>query len=148
MLVIFNLRVWRVFFWVVAVTAFGLLLVTTAPAFAQGDVHETPTRLDLRTWAIIAGGLSPAAAYLLNRFWPNVAETVKVLVLLVVAAVAGGIAQALDAGAVGLNGQTLDFVVDAIIAAVGAHFGIFKNAGLNVKLGSSVTAARSGYPPS
>lgn len=74
-------------------------------------------------WAIVAGGLAPLVAYILNYLGPWVDEKIKGIVQLIAAAIAGGLAQAITAGNIGFNNTTLQFVVTAILASMVGHAG-------------------------
>lgn len=109
--------------------ALALLLLVPVTALAADTVVPPQHALALPTtqvWVIIAGALAPAVSYLINHYAPWVDEKMKAVVFVIVAAVAAGIAQAIDAGNVGFNQETLQLVVTAVIAAFGSHFGFFK----------------------
>lgn len=72
-------------------------------------------------WAFVAGNISPLAAYVVNKFGPQVNESVKAMVFVVVAAVAAGLTQAITAGDVGFNATTLQFIVTGVVGALLAH---------------------------
>lgn len=127
------MRVWKVLLFMLGAC---LLL----PGMALADAAPPPqTTLAFPTdqvWTLLAGALAPLAAYVLNYIGPHTDEKVKGLVQAVVAAIAGGVGQAISAGpgTVGFNNTTLQFVLSAIAAAVFAH-GAYKAAGINTYLG-------------
>lgn len=124
---------------------FVLLAGMLSPALVLGADTAPPPQPTLalptdQVWTLIAGVLSPIAAYALNFRGPWISERVKVLVQIVVAAVVGGITQAITAGGVGFNGRTLQFVITAIFAALGAHFGIWRASGISTAVGGGRNA--------
>lgn len=125
------------------VIALMFLLIVPAAALAADDGVTPGDDLDLQLWGIVAGGLSPAVAYLLNRFWSTASEPVKGLIFAVTAAVAGALAELIDLGSIGFDQATLEYVLAAVITAFGAHIGFYKTTGLNVAIGSAVTAQRT-----
>lgn len=115
-----------------------LVLLLAAPALAADSVPAEPRSFVFPTdqvWALVAGGLAPLVAYVLNHYSPFwFTEPVKGIVQAVAAAVAAGIAQAITAGDVGFNDATLQFVVTGVVGALLAHIGYAK-AHINVLLG-------------
>lgn len=114
-----------------------VLLLTATPALADGTTvpqHTLAFPTD-QIWAFVAGNLAPLVAYVLNYYGPHVSEKAKVVVTMVVAAVAGGIAQAITAGNVGFNDATLQFVVTAVVAAFLAHHWIWQPSTIASALG-------------
>lgn len=120
------------------------LLVTPAAALADGAPPPQPT-LALPTdqvWTLIAGGLAPLAAYLLNHYLPHTSEKIKAFVHVIVAAVAGGVMEAITAGAgtVGFNTITLQFVLSAVVAALSAHKLLWQPSTISTALGAGSNA--------
>lgn len=81
------------------------------------------------------GALVPLVTYVLNHYAPWADEKVKTVVLVVVAAVAGGLYQALEVGDLGLNAKTLSYVLSAVFAAALAHNWIYRPGTINTALG-------------
>lgn len=104
--------------WAFAVVA--LLFPSVASASDVAVPHSLVLPTD-QIWAFVAGNLAPLIAYLLNYAGPWLSEKIKLFVQLVVAAVAGGVAQAITAGGVGFNDVTLQFVITAVVGALLAH---------------------------
>lgn len=116
----------------------AVFLLLVLPAAALADAPPPQPTLALPTdqvWTLIAGALAPIAAYMLNFRAPWLTEPVKALVQVVVAAVAGGIMQAVTAGGVGFNGRTLQFILTAVFGALAAHSGLWKPSGIQRTLG-------------
>jgi hypothetical protein len=113
------------------------LLLLPSLALADSAPPPQPT-LALPTdqvWTLIAGGLAPLAAYVLNYVGPHTSEKIKAVVQIVVAAIAGGVAEAITAGGVGFNTVTLQFVLSAVIAALAAHKILWQPATISTALG-------------
>lgn len=85
--------------------------------------------------ALIIGAFVPAVTYVLNHYAPWVDEKVKAIVLVVSAAVASGLYQALDGGSIGFNNVTLQLVVTSIVAALTAHHWFWKPSTISASLG-------------
>lgn len=120
----------------------AVLLLMPAMALAA-DATPPGSHLALPTdqvWALLAGALVPAVGYLLNHYAPWCDEKVKAAVQVVVAAIAGGIAQAIAAGDVGLNGATLQFVLTAVAAAFAAHHWFWQPSGISAALKAGTNA--------
>lgn len=118
---------------------FILLALLLVPGVALADVAPPPAPTQVfptdQVWVLIAGALAPLAAYVINYVGPHTDEKVKGIIQGVVAAIAGGIMQAVTAGHVGFNNVTLQFVITAVFAAAAAHSGFYKVSGINVALG-------------
>ena len=98
----------------------AFVMIIPAAALAAGPSTgfvQTSTQL----WVLGAGFLVPAVAYVLNHNAPWASEPVKAFVLVIVAAVAGGVVQAIDIGGVGFNHDTLQVVMSSVVAALSAH---------------------------
>lgn len=120
-----------------------LTLALVFPAFALADATAPQHTLALPTdevWVVVAGALAPIVGYLLNYFGPHIDERVKGIVHVVVAAIAGGIVQAVTAGGVGLNARTLQFVVIAVASALAAHAGFYTRSTWSTTLGGGRNA--------
>lgn len=124
-----------------------LLLVLIAPAAALADTVPGPqSTLALpsdQVWAAIAGALAPAAAYVLNYLGPHISEKVKAVVHVIVAAIAGGLTQAIAGGTVGFNHTTLQLVFTAVVAALFAHKIFYLPSGISTALGGGRNAQDS-----
>ena len=120
-----------------ALYAFALLASPATAYAAAGDPSpQGPLALaGVQVWALLAGALMPLGVYVLNHAAPWADEKVKAVVQVVLAAVAGGIAQAIDTGGVGWNDATLELVLTSVVAALFAHGFLFKPAGINTALG-------------
>lgn len=81
------------------------------------------------------GSLVPLVTYVLNHYAPWADEKVKGVVTVVVAAIAAGLYQALDAGHLGFNATTLQLVLTAIVGALAAHNWLYTKSGINLALG-------------
>lgn len=116
------------------------LLFLALPTLAQADPGEIPNQtLPLPTdalWAIVASGLVPLAAYLVNHYGPHTDEKLKGIVLGVLGIVASGIAQAITAGHVGFNSTTLQYVVIGLIGSYGSHALVWKPSTIAQALGA------------
>jgi hypothetical protein len=122
----------------ISLVAFALLAFPTL-AFADAapppqDTLALPTD---QVWTLVAGALAPLASYVLNYVGPQTSERVKAFVQVVVAAVAGGLTQAIAAGSdtVGFNSVTLQFVLSAVIAALTAHKFLWQPSTISTALG-------------
>jgi hypothetical protein len=109
------------------------------PAVALADSPPPPQHTLAfptdQVWTLIIGALVPLVTYVLNYLGPQVDEKIKAFVLVVVAAIAGGLTQAVVAGDVGFNNTTLQFVLTAVVAALTAHAWLWRPSGTNVALG-------------
>jgi hypothetical protein len=92
-------------------------------------------------WTLLAGALVPLATYALNHAGPQVTEPLKAIVHVLVAAIAGGITQAIVAGNVGFNNITLQYVITAVVAALAAHRLLWLPSGISTRLGGGTNAA-------
>lgn len=81
------------------------------------------------------GLLTPVVGYVVNYYAPWCDEKVKGIIQVVVAAVAAGLYQSLEAGNFGANNETLQLVITAIIAALSAHKLFWKPSGISTTLG-------------
>lgn len=117
----------------------AVLFTLALPGLAlAGDAPPPQHSLALPTdqvWALVAGALVPAVGYVLNHHAPWIDEKIKAIIQVLVAAVAGGLAQAIAAGDVGFNDVTLQFVVTAVMAALAAHKFFWLPSGLSTRLG-------------
>jgi hypothetical protein len=84
---------------------------------------------------LVIGLLVPLVGYLLNYVGPWIDEKVKGVVQVVVAAVAAGLYQAVEAGGLGLNDVTLQLIVTAILGALAAHKLLWLPSGISTSLG-------------
>lgn len=101
-------------------------------------MHET-AHLALsndQLWVFLIGTIVPLGGYVLNRLGPWASETVKAAVHVALAAIAAGLYTALETKVFGVNTQTLELVVTAVVAALGAHHWLWKPATVNTKLGT------------
>lgn len=140
---------------VVALALVASLVGTIGVAYAQSSVSQDlagsrpnstlPLPTDL-LWSLAAGFLSPLVGYIINKLGPQTTEHAKLIVQTVVAAVAGGIAQAVTAGGVGFNDTTLQYVLFAILTA-GVGHQWWKAGGVNVLLGATPTVVRIDQAP-
>lgn len=92
-------------------------------------------------WVILIGAIVPLGGYVLNRVGPWVTETVKALVQVALAAVAGALYTALDTDVFGWNHETLQLVLSAVAATLIAHNVLWQPAKVNVKLGATEVSA-------
>jgi hypothetical protein len=116
----------------------ALVLFLPALALAQDGAPPPAPTLALPTdqiWTLIAGALAPLGAYVLNYAGPHTSEKIKAGVQIVLAAIAGGIVQAITAGGVGFNTTTLQFVLGSVIAALAAHKILWQPATISTALG-------------
>lgn len=96
-------------------------------------------------YAALIGALSPGVAYLLNHYGPHVSEKVKTLVFALVAAAAGALAQALDAGTLAFDTNTIQVVFTSVVFAFLAHFGFWKPSTFSAVFKAGTN--RPGQPP-
>lgn len=118
------------------------LLIAPGLAFA-GDASAPQPTLALPTdqiWTLLAGAIAALPTYLLNKHAPWNTDQVKLLAHVIAAAIAGGITQAVTAGGVGFNNTTLQFVVTAVVSALGAHLLAWKPSGVAATLGAGQNA--------
>lgn len=87
-------------------------------------------------WIALIGSIVPLGGYVLNKYAPWSSETVKGIVQVVLAAVAGALYIALDNGTLGFNGHTVELVVTGVVSALFAHNFLYKPAKVNEKLGA------------
>lgn len=90
--------------------------------------------------ALLIGALVPAVTYVLNHYAPWVTEKAKAVALVITAAVAAGLYQALDGGTIGWNNVTLQLVVSAVAAAFAAHHWFWKPSTISTSLGAGSNA--------
>ena len=88
---------------------------------------------------VVLGALVPLVTYVLNHYAPWASEQIKAIVVVVVAAVVAGVYQAIQDGH-SLDKQTLQYVITAVVAALGAHHWLYKPAGISEKLGGGSNA--------
>ncbi len=119
--------------WALALVAY-LTFVGTALAI---NIHAAPVLVlqSKQTWVLLIGALVPLVTYVLNHVGPWISEPVKAGVTVVVAAVAGGLYTALATSSFGWNAATLQMVLTAVVAALGAHHWLWKPSGISTKLG-------------
>lgn len=129
-------RVWR---GLVLLAAAYLLLVAVASA---ATVHSNPSLAlqSKQVWTLVIGALVPLATYVLNYLGPWASEKVKAAVLVIVAAIAGGLYTALATSSFGFNSATLQMVITSVIAALAAHHTLWKPAGISTALGGGRNA--------
>lgn len=117
------------------------LIVLVLPALALAADPDPASTLVLPTvqlWTILAGTLVTAVTYVLNKYAPWVGQGVKAIVLVITAAVAAALTQAIDAGNVGFNDQTLQLVITSVVAAFGSHLLLWKPSGVQARLAQPV----------
>lgn len=129
---------------IVLIAIIAMLVGTVPGAQAQTVAQDvagsrpSPT-LPLPTdllWSMLAGFLAPLAGYVINKYGSQTKESVKLVVQTVVAAVAGGITQAIVVGGVGFNDTTFQYILFSVfVAGLGHQW--WKAGGINVKLGAS-----------
>lgn len=113
-----------------------LTLLMAVQAFAQEPQPNSTLALsNAQLWAAAAGLIAPALTYVINYTAPWTSEKVKALVMVVGAALAGAITQAINSGDVGFNDATYQIALTSVVAAVGAHFGFWKPSTLSQPLG-------------
>jgi peptidoglycan/LPS O-acetylase OafA/YrhL len=88
---------------------------------------------------LIIGSLVPLIGYWLNNKLPWVSESAKAIFQVVLAAAAGAVYTALEGPNFGWNADTLNLVVTAVVAALGAHGFLWKPGKFNTKLGATET---------
>ena len=118
------------------IVAMLVLLLVPSLALAAGTVLAPVPQL----WVLILGSLTPLMVYVLNHYAPWVTEPVKAIVLVVVAAIVGGLYAAIETSVFGWNDATLQLVLSAVVAAFGAHLLIYKPSGISAKLGGGTNA--------
>lgn len=104
----------------------GVLWLIILPdlASAAGTAPDPNSTLALpsdQLWTLAIGALVPLVTYVLNHYAPWASEPIKAAVVVLASAVAGGVYQAIEAGQVGFNGTTAQFIITAIIGALAAH---------------------------
>lgn len=117
-----------------------LLLPVTALADSAPPPQHTLALASTQVWVLAVGALVPIVTYVLNHVAPWTSEPVKAFVLVVAAAVAGGVTQAINAGNVGFNDSTFQLVLTSIIAALAAHGFLWKPSGVSTRLGGGSNA--------
>lgn len=116
-------------------------LAYLAPAALAVDPPQHALALaNTQVWVIAVGCLVPLVTYVLNHNAPWVSEPVKATVLVIAAAIAGGVTQAINAGSVGFNESTFQLVLSSIVAALVAHHLLWKPSGIAAKLGGGTDA--------
>lgn len=116
----------------------ALFMIFPAAALAADGSSASPPD---QIWALVAGALVPLATYVINKWAPWTKEPVKVMVMLIVSAIAGGLTQAITEGNVGFNRTTLGFVLAALIGSIGAHNGLWRPGQISIALGGGQNAA-------
>lgn len=114
-----------------------LMLVPATAAWAAENPPAQPGRFPIppdQLWAIIAGAVVALPTYTINKFFPYTDEKIKGIVHLVTAAIAGGITQAIVAGNVGFNDDTLQFVIAAVVGVIGIQ-SFWKKSGIGIAFG-------------
>lgn len=109
-----------------------LLIPAAALAVASSPTLVLPTK---QLWTLIIGAFVPLVTYGLNHVGPWVSEPVKATVLVVAAALAGALYDALATSTFGWNTNTLQFVATAVVAALMAHGLLWKPSGISTRLG-------------
>lgn len=92
---------------------------------------------DKQFWVLVIGSLVPLVGYVLNHVGPWVTEPVKAFVQVVLAAAVGALYTALETSVFGLNEQTVQLVLSAVVAALVAHHWLWKPAKVNERLGAT-----------
>jgi hypothetical protein len=87
-------------------------------------------------WVILIGSIVPLGGYVLNKIGPWASESVKGIVQVVLAAVAGALYTAIDTSVLGFNQTTVSLVFSAVAAALLAHNFLWKPAKINTLLGA------------
>lgn len=124
------------------IVAVLLLLFAPVAAFAADSVpmaQKTPFPSAM-VYSALAGSLVPMVTYVFNHYAPWVSEAAKGLVLALVAAAAGALAQLIDVGGLAFDTNTLSVVGVAVLFAFLAHMGFYTRTGVNVKLGGGTNA--------
>lgn len=110
-------------------------LLLPSLALAVDPPQHTLALPTTQIWCIVAGCISPLITYVLNnRLLKNLSEPIKAVIFLVGAAIAGGIAQAINAGNVGFNQSTFQLVATSVLAAIIAHFGFWQPSTIAAKV--------------
>lgn len=126
-------------FMLLLVVAIGFFVLVLADPTLAAEPGEKPAPTLLlptdQLWTLVAGALVPLGGYVLNYMGPIVNEKTKAVVQVVLAAIAGGIVQAITVGDVGFNDVTLQYVLSAVITALFAHGLLYKPSGINTALG-------------
>jgi hypothetical protein len=87
---------------------------------------------------LFIGALIPLVGYVLNRYAPWISESVKGVVQVALAAVAGGVYAAIEApGDLGFDNTTFQLILSSVVAALFAHNMLWKPAKVNTKLGAT-----------
>lgn len=121
----------------------ALFMIFPAAALAEAVPHPSPT-LVLPTdqlWAFAAGSVIPLMTYAINKWAPYTSEKIKGIMQVLAAAIAGGLTQAITAGGVGFNSITLQFILTAVVAALGAHKALWLPSGISRLFGGGQNAA-------
>lgn len=124
-------------------------LVAASLGLAADDVTERPSpTLALpadQMWVLLIGTLVPLLTYKINHLGPHTSEQVKGVMHVVVAAVAAGLYEAINGGHVGFDQATLQYVLTAVIAALGAHRFLWSPSGIAASAGAGQN--KVGQPP-
>ena len=129
-------------------SARGALLLVAAASFAQmvaapyaiaaDELPDPNSQLAFPTdqvWVLVLGIVIPALTYMLNHVAPWKDEKIKATVLVIASAVVAALYEGLFAGGIGFDNATLQLVLTAIIAALGAHKLFYVPSGISAKLG-------------
>ena len=125
----------------------ALVFLALAPvALADAPVHTSPVLVlpSKQLWTLMIGALVPLVTYVLNHVGPWVSEPTKAFVLVLVAAIAGGLYTALATSNFGWNSATIQMVLTAVIAALGAHQWLWKPSEISARLGGGSNAQGGG----
>lgn len=138
-------RLSRIWLWCAAILIASLVVTPLACASA---VHTSPSLAlaSKQTWTILIGALVPLATYCANHAAPWASEQAKAVFLVIAAAIAGGLYTALATSSFGFNSATLEMVLTAVIAALGAHSLLWRPSGISAKLGGGTNAPKQVAP--
>lgn len=92
-----------------------------------------------QTLVLLIGSLVPMVTYVINRKAPWIDESVKGMIQVLVAAVAGALTIALDNGTLAFDRPTLQLVGSSVVAALVAHNFFYKPSKINKRLGAIET---------
>lgn len=126
-----------------------LLLLAAVPALALAANFPQPTLAlaNNQVWLAIIASLVPLVTYVLNYLGPWVTEPIKAAVLVVVAAVVGGLDTAITTNQFGWNGTTANLIITAVLAALVSHHILWKPSGISTRLGGGRNAQHPTPPP-
>lgn len=117
----------------------GLLLL---PAVVLADGPRGGLLLSSdQLWLVLISAFIPLVTYVINHVGPWVSEPIKAGVLVIAAAVAGGVYKAVQDGNFGWNAPTAEYVLTAVVAALGAHNWLWRPSGVNAVLGAGTNRA-------